>query len=119
MKTLRYSTQYKKDFKRYRNNPSKLAKLLEVFRMLEKEIELPAKYRAHMLKGDYLGCMECHIESDFLLIWLDAEADIIEILRLGSHSELFKILNICHSPFSKILSCIIFFFQIIQSDIKF
>ena len=71
MKTLRYSTQYKKDFKRYRNNPSKLAKLLEVFRMLEKEIELPAKYRAHMLKGDYLGCMECHIESDFLLIWLD------------------------------------------------
>lgn len=55
-----------------------------------KEIELPAKYRAHMLKGDYLGCMECHIESDFLLIWLDPETDVIEILRLGSHSELFK-----------------------------
>lgn len=90
MKTLRYSTQYKKDFKRYRNNPSKLEKLLEVFQMLEKEIELPAKYRAHMLKGDYLGCMECHIEGDFLLIWLDAETDIIEVLRLGSHSELFK-----------------------------
>ena len=89
-KTLRYSTQYKKDFKRYRNNPSKLAKLLKVFRMLEKEIELPAKYRGHMLKGDYLGCMECHIESDFLLIWLDPETDVIEILRLGSHSELFK-----------------------------
>lgn len=84
------SPQYKKDFKRYRNNTSKLEKLLEVFRMLENEIELPAKYRAHMLKGDYLGCMECHIEGDFLLIWLDAEADIIEILRLGSHSELFK-----------------------------
>ena len=52
MKTLRFSTQYKKDFKRYRNNTSKLEKLLEVFRMLENEIELPAKYRAHMLKGD-------------------------------------------------------------------
>ena len=47
MKTLRYSTQYKKDFKRYRNNPSKLEKLLEVFQMLEKEIELPAKYRVN------------------------------------------------------------------------
>lgn len=90
MKTLRYSTQYKKDFKRYRNNPSKLEKLLEVFQMLENEIELPAKYRAHMLKGDYLGCMECHIEGDFLLIWFDSENDIIEILRLGTHSELFK-----------------------------
>ena len=90
MKTLRYSTQYKKDFKRYRNNPSKLAKLLEVFRMLEKEIELPAKYRAHMLKGDYLGCMECHIESDFLLIWFDEKNKVYALSRLGSHSELFK-----------------------------
>jgi mRNA interferase YafQ len=33
--------------------------------------------------------MECHIEGDFLLIWLDDENNIIEILRLGSHSELF------------------------------
>ena len=90
MKALRYSTQYKKDFKRYRNNPSKLVKLLEVFHMLENEIELPAKYKAHMLKGDYNDCMECHIEGDFLLIWFDAREDVIEILRLGTHSELFK-----------------------------
>jgi mRNA interferase YafQ len=87
MKTLRYSTQYKKDFKRYRNDPAKLAKLLEVFRMLENEIELPEGYKAHMLKGEYKGCMECHIEGDFLLIWIDG--DIINVLRIGSHSELF------------------------------
>lgn len=87
MKALRYSTQYKKDFKRYRNDPVKLAKLLEVFRMLENEIELPEGYKAHMLKGEYKGCMECHIEGDFLLIWIDG--DIINVLRIGSHSELF------------------------------
>lgn len=87
MKTLRYSTQYKKDFKKYRNDPIKLAKLLEVFRMLENEIELPDGYRAHMLKGEYRGCMECHIEGDFLLIWIDG--NIIDVLRIGSHSELF------------------------------
>lgn len=90
MKILRYSTQYKKDFKRYRNNPGKLVKLLEVFRMLENDMELPDEYKAHRLKGEYKDCMECHIEGDFLLIWLDAESNIIEILRLGSHSELFK-----------------------------
>ena len=33
-----------KDFKRYRNNPSKLAKLLKVLRMLENGIELPAVF---------------------------------------------------------------------------
>lgn len=32
--------------------------------------------------------MECHIEDDFLLIWIDD--DIVELVRLGSHSELFK-----------------------------
>jgi mRNA interferase YafQ len=31
--------------------------------------------------------MECHIEGDFLLIWIDGE--IIDLLRIGSHSELF------------------------------
>lgn len=89
MKTLRYSTQYKKDFKKYRNKPQKLEKLLNVFRMLENEIELPVELKAHKLIGKYKGCMECHIEGDFLFIWMDEDLEIIEIIRLGSHSELF------------------------------
>jgi mRNA interferase YafQ len=89
MKTLRYSTQYKKDFKRYKNQPKKLQKLLEVFRMLENEEKLPKELRAHQLTGQYKNCMECHIEGDFLLIWFDEYSEFINILRLGSHSELF------------------------------
>ena len=89
MKTLRYGTQYKKDFKKYRNQPQKLEKLLEVFRMLENEIKLPAELKAHKLTGQYKDCMECHIEGDFLLIWLDEDSNFIDILRIGSHSELF------------------------------
>lgn len=89
MKRLHYSTQFKKDFKRYRNNPSKLNKLLEVLRMLENGMELPEKYKAHALIGVYKDCMECHIEGAFLLIWFDERSDVIVILRLGSHSELF------------------------------
>ena len=89
MKTLRYSTQYKKDFKKYKNKPQKLEKLLNIFRMLENEIELPADLKAHRLIGKYKGCMECHIEGDFLLIWIDEESLFIDIIRIGSHSELF------------------------------
>lgn len=37
MKTLLYTTQYKKDFKKYRHQPNKLQKLLEVLRLLENE----------------------------------------------------------------------------------
>ena len=90
MKILRYSTQYKKDFKKYRNQPKKLEKLLDVLIILENGEELPVELKAHKLSGQYKDCMECHIEGDFLLIWFDENNNIIDLLRLGSHSELFK-----------------------------
>lgn len=90
MKILRFSSQYKKDAKRYRNQPKKMAKVLEVLQMLRDEIPVPKDYSPHFLKGDYKGCMECHIEGDFLLVWIDESTDTIGILRLGSHSEIFK-----------------------------
>ena len=51
---------------------------VEVFRMLENEIELPPEYKAHKLIGNYKGCLECHVEGDFLLIWIDENTGIIE-----------------------------------------
>ena len=89
MKKLHPTTQYKKDYKRYRNNPKKIAKLLAILRMLENEEAIPEEYSPHFLTGDYKGYMECHVEGDFLLIWLDPDMDTIELARLGSHSELF------------------------------
>lgn len=89
MKKLRPSTQYKKDLKRIRNNPKKVEALLTVLRMLENEIPIPEEYKPHTLMNDYAGCMECHIQGDFLLIWVDEETNDIDLVRLGSHSELF------------------------------
>lgn len=89
MKTIKYSGQFRKDFKRYLTNKNKVEKLLEVIRMLENEIKLPEKYRLHKLTGNYKGCWECHIDGDFLLIWIDETETIIKVIRLGSHSELF------------------------------
>lgn len=89
MKKLKPSTQYKKDLKRIRNNPRKAKALLTVLHILENEMEIPAEYKPHLLTGDYDGCMECHIQGDFLLIWIDQEANEIDLVRLGSHSELF------------------------------
>lgn len=89
MKTLHSSLQFKRDVKRIRNNPLKLARLREVLDMLASEIELPERYKAHRLVGDYKDCLECHIDGDFLLIWFDETDQSINLLRLGSHSELF------------------------------
>lgn len=90
MKELRYTGQFKKDLKRYLNQPKKLKALNEVLNMLRNEIPLPEKYRQHSLSDHYQGCLECHIEGDFLLIWYDEIHNTIALFRLGSHSELFK-----------------------------
>ena len=90
MKQFKTSTQYRKDLKRYKNKPAKLEALKEVLTLLKYEQPIPAEYSPHMLSGNYKGCMECHVGSDFLLIWIDEQSDIIELVRLGSHSELFR-----------------------------
>lgn len=89
MKKLKPTGQYKKDYKRFRNNPRKVEKLFRILELLQNELPIPEEHRPHPLTGDYAGHMECHIESDFLLIWFDPDTDEINLVRLGSHSELF------------------------------
>lgn len=90
MKELRFTRQFKKDLKKFLNKPKQLRELKDVLDMLKNETPLPEKYKQHQLSGEYKGCLECHIEGDFLLIWYDEESNTIALFRLGSHSELFK-----------------------------
>jgi len=89
MKKLQPTTQYKKDYKRIRNNFQKVKDLKEILTKLVNDEPIPAEYLPHKLTGKYKGCLECHVQSDFLLIWIDEKNDIIELVRVGSHSELF------------------------------
>ncbi len=89
MKKLKPTSQYKKDYKRYRNNPTKVKKLFDILELLRLEKPIPEENKPHPLTGNYHGHMECHIEGDFLLIWMDPRTDTISLVRLGSHSELF------------------------------
>lgn len=89
MKRIRKSTQFKKDVKRFKHQPDKLQKLKEVVILLENDIKIPEEYSPHCLKGKYKGYMECHIQENLLLIWLDEENNTVCLERLGSLSELF------------------------------
>ncbi len=89
MKLLQPTTQYKKDLKRYKHQTKLLSELKVLLDLLVNEKPIPDEYFPHSLVGKYKGCLECHIESDFLLIWIDDKRDIIELVRLGTHSELF------------------------------
>lgn len=89
MKKLRYSTKAKKDLKRYRHRIAFIEELRKVLYSLQMCKTLPANKYPHKLTGQYAGCMECHVENDFLLIWIDEETNVIEVVRVGTHSELF------------------------------
>ena len=90
MSELRYTGQYKKDLKKYLNNPQKLEELRIVLDYLRNDVPLPKKYKDHVLKRNYQGCHECHIEGDFLLIRYNEDKSVIALYRLGTHSELFN-----------------------------
>ena len=89
MRSIKLTKQFRKDVKRIKNDPEKLQALNDVLLLLRENGTLPSKYKPHILTGNYKGCMECHIGSDFLLIWLDEQTNVIKLLRLGSHAELF------------------------------
>ncbi|MEI7675988.1 MAG: type II toxin-antitoxin system YafQ family toxin, partial [Bacteroidales bacterium] len=87
---LIYSSQFKKDFKKIANNPKKVKPLVTALNILTETGSLPiATYKTHELKGNFKGCMEAHILSDFLIIWFIVEKNQINIVRIGSHSDLF------------------------------
>lgn len=86
-KKLHPTTQFKKDFKRFKLFPKKVEAFTRIAHLLINDQPIPPEYKPHSLKGNYKECMECHIEDVFLLIWMDG--DIIDLVRIGSHSELF------------------------------
>lgn len=72
--------------------PNTLKALFRIVEKLSKDEELPKETRPHALTGNYIGCWECHVENDSLLIWIEKTEsgdETIVLSRFGSHSELF------------------------------
>lgn len=90
MLTIKYEKSFKKDFKRIirRGYDGKL--LDAVVHLLKTQTPLPAKYRDHQLTGNYGNYRECHIASDWLLVYCIKEEELILTLtRTGTHSDIF------------------------------
>lgn len=89
MLKIRYSNQFKKDFKKVRNLPlPDLKTIFEVISTLEKNSVLNTKYKDHELSGNWAKFRECHIKPDLLLIY-KVNSDELQLARLGSHNDLF------------------------------
>lgn len=85
---LERSAQFKRDYKRIKRQGADLNKLLSVIGQLVAEDPLDQRYLDHVLRGNWRGYRECHIEPDWLLIY-KVEGQTLRLSRTGSHSDLF------------------------------
>ena len=83
------TNQFKKDYKKCLKRKCIEQKIIDVLTYLSETGTVPDKYKPHKLSGNYKGFWECHIESDWLLIWELLENEI-KLVRTGTHSDLFK-----------------------------
>lgn len=90
MATLFFTTQFKKDYKKCLKRNYDMNKIHNIFNLLEKNEKIPAKNKPHFLTGNYKDNMECHIENDWLLVWLPEDKNnVIKLVRTGTHSDIF------------------------------
>jgi mRNA interferase YafQ len=89
MKKIQSSSAFEKDAQRLIKRNKDMEKLKSVIRCLVRGEKLDQIYRDHKLTGNYYGYRDCHIESDWLLIYKFDEK-ILFLIRTGTHADLFK-----------------------------
>lgn len=78
-----------KDLKKANLNSTNSAKMYMYISLLLNNQELPIEARDHSLLGDYKDTKEFHISGDLLIIYR-VENDVLQLIRIGTHSQLFK-----------------------------
>ena len=90
--TIDLTSRFKSDYKKIRKQHKDLTKLAYVIYKLANGEELEPKFKNHRLIDDkrYNDCFECHITSDWLLVYKIKENELVLLLfATGSHSDLF------------------------------
>jgi len=88
---IEWTSRFKRDYKREKKGQHRVAldvELSTVLSYLVADNPLPKKYRDHALTGVWKDHRDCHIKPDLVLIYCKPDADILQLVRLGSHSEL-------------------------------
>ena len=91
MRIVKYTSRFRRDYKREGSGQHSKrldAMLLETVNMLAGDKPLPHRYFDHPLGGEWKDHRDCHIRPDLILIYRKPDDASLELVRLGSHSEL-------------------------------
>jgi len=92
MRRIERTGVFRRDFKRekrgqYRRDIDSLVS--DIVSLLAQDRPLADKNRDHSLSGEWDDHRECHLKPDLLLIYRKPDAEVLQLVRMGSHSELF------------------------------
>ena len=91
MRTIEWTGQFKRDYRRESKGPHRTLlddALFPVVELLANDDPLEPRLRDHPLSGEWKDYRDCHIRPDLVLIYQRAGDDMLRLVRLGSHSEL-------------------------------
>lgn len=94
---LKKTSQFKSSFKLAKKRGLDILLLEEVVNKLVEDKPLEEKYHNHELVGNFQGIWECHIQPDWLLLYLKEYDDkikknvlVLTLVNTGTHSDIFK-----------------------------
>jgi mRNA interferase YafQ len=93
MRRIERTGAFRKDFRREKKGQHRReidSIVSSVVSLLAEDKPLPEKNRDHALAGDWRDHRECHLKPDLLLIYRKPDTEVLQLVRLGSHSELFS-----------------------------
>jgi mRNA interferase YafQ len=91
MRKIELTGQFKRDHKRESKGAHRATLDVEfkaVLLALANDQPLDFRHRDHALTGEWKDCRDCHVKPDLVLIYRKPDLDTLQLLRLGSHSEL-------------------------------
>ena len=91
MRTVRHTNRFRRDYKREkagRHAATLDSELTEIVRLLAADSPLPRRNFDHPLSGEWSDHRDCHVRPDLILIYRKPDQDTLDLVRLGSHSEL-------------------------------
>jgi mRNA interferase YafQ len=91
MREIKYTTRFRRDYRREKSGRygKKVdALLMEVVSLLAADKRLPRGNFDHPLSGEWSDHRDCHLKPDLILLYRKPDDDSLELVRLGSHSEL-------------------------------
>ena len=90
MYSIKYTNKFKKDVKRCHKRGRDMNLLRDAVDILARTGTLPPEYRPHKLSGKYGGRKECHLQPDWLLVWMQNDNELVLLFTdTGTHSDLF------------------------------